>query len=362
MYQFPKVDTSRVYPVGTRLFMLTQHSDVMPSASYILDRSGNPARFVSRDLIDLGSTAYWITQVEVLPATYGSLRQDFNVIELDSKGGWEPMPGAPAPHAGPSSIYRRRRITVPSSGIYQFELRYHLPGHVVAFGQIAPGMDVKWLEQSGPALSLDGDQVSWFRIAAKRGSEVDLAYALASPTVPAAPDLRTAPSLSVLLENGDPSTSVFNFMLGKPDLDGNLIKNGSLDAEFERWDWNEGVAHPGVGCRAGGCLEFEASGHGFQYLTHWFAATLSPGATYEYGAWVKSGDSRPQPLEVGVWDPYASRWVARREITALPDWSEVKFTFKNDSSNPIATTFLKTTPRPGRIVVDEVHIKEDATR
>jgi hypothetical protein len=65
---------------------------------------------------------------------------------------------------------------------------------------------------------------------------------------------------------------------------------------------------------------------------------------------------------VGVWDPTASRWVARREITALPDWSEVRIVFKNDSSNPIATPFLKTTPHPGKIVVDEVRLKEAAER
>jgi hypothetical protein len=221
---------------------------------------------------------------------------------------------------------------------------------------------MKWLEKSGPALSVDGDQVSWFRVAGKSGSEVDLACALASPNVPAVRDSGAALRLSVLLEKGTPSTSVFNFMLEKPDVDENLIKNGSLDAEFERWDWNEGATHPGVGCRAGGCLEFEGSGHGFQYLTHWRAATLRLGVTYEYGAWVKSGDNRPQPIEVGVWDPYASRWVARREITALSDWSEVKFTFRNDSPNPISTPFLKTTRGPGKIVVDEVHLKEAVTR
>ena len=341
--------------------MLTQNPDVLPGASYILARSGNPVRFVSRDLVDLGNTAYWITQVEVAPATPAAVRQGFDPVQLDSKDGWEPLSMSAASQAGQRGTYRHRRLALPLSGIYQFELRYH-PGEAVTFGQMASGSDGKWLEQSGPALSVDGDQVNWFRVAVPAGGSVDLAYAMTSPATAPGRDSDGEPVLSVLREQGNPSIGVFNFMLEKPDLDDNLIRNGSLDAGVDKWDWNEGTVHPGVGCHAGGCLEFEASGHGFQYLTHWAAATLHAGVTYEYRAWVKSGDARPQPIEVGVWDPYASRWVAKRDITALPYWSEVKFTFKNDSPNPVATPFLKTTPVPGKIVVDEVLLKEAAGR
>jgi hypothetical protein len=358
MYHFPKVDSGKVYRAGRRLFLLTQHPDVMPGASYVLARSGNPARFVSQDPVDLGGTAYWITQVEIAPVTLAVLRQDFEPVPFDSKDGWRDGTGDRASQGNSPSLYRHMRLTLPAAGIYQFELRYHLPGQAVTFGQLAPGAEVKWLERSGPALSVDGDQVSWFRAAVQAGAGVDLAYELASPAVSASRDAGAAPRLSVLREQGTPSLGVFNFMLEKPDLDDNLIKNGSLDAGVDQWDWHEGAAHPGVGCHAGGCLEFEASGHGFQYLTHWAVATLRPGVTYEYRAWVKSGDTRPQPIEVGVWDPFAPRWVAKREITALPGWSEVKFTFKNDSPNPVATPFLKTTPVPGKIVVDEVLLKE----
>ena len=122
-----------------------------------------------------------------------------------------------------------------------------------------------------------------------------------------------------------------------------------------------GELHNATDCHKGGCAEFVSHGGPEQYVVHWDAARLRPSAVYEYRAWIKSASVESLRVQFGIWDPAASRWVARDVVTATPEWREVKLKFRNDSSSPVATEFLKDNQQPGAFLIDEVVLKEADT-
>jgi hypothetical protein len=149
-------------------------------------------------------------------------------------------------------------------------------------------------------------------------------------------------------------------MLGRPDPEGNLIANGRFDAGLGGWEGSGDDLRIGSDCRSGACAEFVSRGGG-GFIAHWRAATLRPGVVYEYKAWIKSASPDPQPWLFGIWDPTAVRWVACNLVSATPEWREVRLTFRNDSSNPVGTEFIKNSPKAGALIVDEVVLREAGT-
>jgi hypothetical protein len=354
MLQFPKV--SKHFGSGARIIALTEQRDVMPAASYILGRKDMPVALRSQDLIDYGGTSYWITQMEVLPLRMENLRRGFQSVRDDSGDERSLDFGRSYIRRGNTAAFHKT-ITVPESGVYQFEVRYRTSGDSLIFGALSPGADgTKWIEQSGHALEEDGNQVRWFRLGAKAGTPVNLAIQLDCPAN-APPVFPVSPKLAVLRDTTGASLEVFDFLLQRPDPEGNLVENGRFDGGLAGWEAAEGELRIGTDCYRGGCAKFIAYGGPDQYVSHWDVAVLHPGGFYSFGAWIKSVTSAPQPLSVGVWDAAATRWVAKRDMIATPQWTNVSFRFQNDSSHPIGATFLKTTRDPGTLLIDEVVLK-----
>jgi len=344
MYHFLKVD--RHYEGGARIMVLTEQRDVTAAASYLLAREGMPAVLVSQDPIDYGGVLYWITQLEVLPRTMANLRKGLAVARLEQRDIFPAWQG--------NAARVLKKMTLSDSGVYQFEIRYRLSGGTLRFGAVSP--DGQWIEQSGPPLEEDGDQVSWFRLAVNAGEPVELALEV-DPGAGSRPSFAAPPKLSVLRDGSAVSPEGFDALLERPDPEGNLIGNGRFDAGVDGWDWSMGELHSATGCHKGGCAEFVGHGGPEQYVTHWKAATLRPGAVYEYKGWIRSASVAPLRVQFGIWDPDASRWVAREVVSATPDWREVKIKFRNDSSNPVAVEFLIDNQQPGAFLIDEVVLK-----
>jgi hypothetical protein len=344
MQQFGDID--KHYASGERIVLLTQLRDVTAAASYLLARAGMPVALVSQDPIDYGGVSYWITQFEVLPRTMANLRTGFAAVRLDQRD-IQPF-GAPA----------LRKVTLPDSGVYQFEVRYRLSGGTLKFGAVAPGR--KWLDPGGPPMEEGGDQVSWFRLGVKAGEPVDLALEVDSPAG-SRPSFAAAPELSVFRDGSAGSLELFDASLERPDPEGNLIRNGRFNVGIGGWESAGGELHNGTDCHRGGCAEFVSPGGPNQWVSHWFVATLRPGVVYEYKAWVKSTSAAPQQWIFGVWDPAAARWVAHDVVTATPQWREVKLRFREGSSSPVGTEFMKMTRLPGTLLIDEVVLREADT-
>jgi hypothetical protein len=352
MYHFLKVD--KHYESGAHIMVLTEQRDVTAAASYLLAQAGMPVALISQDPIDYGEVSYWITQLEVLPRTMANLRRGFAVVRLDRKD-IQPFGLPEFPARQGNAALALKKMTLPHSGVYQFEIRYRLSGGTLKFGAVSPGG--KWIDQSGPPMEEGGDQVSWFRFGVKAGEPVELALRVDFPAG-SRPSFAAPPELSVFRDGSAVSPQVFDALLERPDPEGNLIGNGRFDAGVNGWDWSGGELHIATDCHQGGCAEFVSHGGPEQYVTHWKAATLHPGAVYEYKAWIKSASAVPQQVLFGIWDPDASRWVAHDAVSATPEWREVKLKFRNDSSNPVATEFLKVAPQPGAFLIDEVVLRE----
>jgi hypothetical protein len=340
------VDVDKHYASGARIILLTQLRDVTAAASYLLARAGMPVALVSQDPIDYGGVSYWITQLEVLPRTMANLRRGFTAVPLGQR---DLLPfDAPA----------LRKVTLPDSGVYQFEVRYRLSGGTLKFGAVAPGR--KWLDPGGPPMEEGGDQVSWFRLGVKAGEPVYLALDVDSPAGSPS-SFAAAPKLSVFRDGSAGSLELFDASLERPDPEGNLIRNGRFDAGIGGWESAGGELHNGTDCHHGGCAEFVSPGGPNQWVSHWFVATLRPGVVYEYKAWVKSTSAAPQQWIFGVWDPAAAAWVAHDVVTATPQWREVKLKFRKGSSSPVGTEFMKMTRLPGTLLIDEVVLREADT-
>jgi hypothetical protein len=351
MEQFLKVD--KHYESGTRIMLPTQQRDATAAARYLLARAGMPAVVVSQDQIDYGGVRYWIAQLEVLPLTMANLRRGLTAVRLDSKDIQSfGVPELPARKGTPAPALKK--MTLPDSGVYQFELRYRLSGGTLRFGAVSP--DGKWIDESGPPMEQGGDQVSWFRLGVKAGEPVELALQVDLPAG-SPPGFAAPPALSVFRDGAAVFPEVFDAMLERPDPEGNLIGNGRFDAGLGGWDWGGGELNVATDCHKGGCAEFVThSGGGF--IARWDAATLRPGVVYEYKAWIKSASAAPQPWLFGIWDSAAVRWVACNLVSATPEWREVKLTFRNDSSNPVTPEFIKNSPLPGALLVDEMVLRE----
>jgi hypothetical protein len=226
-------------------------------------------------------------QLEVLPRTMANLRRGFAPVRLDREFPVPPGNAAPA----------LTKMTLPDSGVYQFEIRYKLSGGTVKFGAVSP--DGKWIEQSGPPMEEDGDQVSWFRFGVKPGVPVDLALEVDS-AAGSHPSFAAPPALSVFRDGSAVSPEVFDALLERPDPEGNLIGNGRLDAGLGGWDCSGGQLNVASDCHQGGCAEYVSNGGPEQYIAHWNAATLRPGRVYEYKAWIKSASAVPQHVLFGI--------------------------------------------------------------
>jgi len=351
------LEVDKHYESGTRIILLTQQRDVTAATSYLLARAGMPAVLVSQDPIDYGGVSYWITQLEVLPLTMANLRKGLAAVPLDQED-IQPFGLPEFPVRQGSTTLASKKMTLPKSGVYQFEIRYRLSGGTLNFGAVSPGR--KWIEQSVPPIEEDGGQVSWFRFAVAAGEPVELALEVDFPAG-SRPSFAAPPRLAVFRDGSAVSPEGFDALLKRPDPEGNLIGNGRFDAGLGGWEWSMGELHNATDCHKGGCAEFVAGGGPEQYVTHWDAARLRPGTVYEYKAWIKSASVEPLRVQFGVWDPAASRWVVREVVTATPEWREVKLKFRNDSSNPVATEFLKDNQQPGAFLIDEVVLKEADT-
>lgn len=357
MYRFLKVD--KHYESGARIIVLTQQSDVTAAAGYLLAQAGMPAVLVSQDPIDYGGVLYWITQLEVLPRTMANLRRGFTAVRLDRRD-IQPFGLSEFPARQGNAALALKKMTLPDSGVYQFEIRYRLSGGTLRFGVVSP--DRKWIEQSGPPMEEGGGQVSWFRFGVKAGEPVELALQVDLPAG-SHPSFAGPPTLSVFRDGSAASPEVFDALLVRPDPEGNLIGNGRFDAGAGGWDWFRGELHSATDCHKAGCVEFVSHGGPGQCVTHWSAATLRPGVVYVYKAWIKSASVVPQQVQFGIWDQAASLWIAQDVVSATSQWREVKLKFRNDSSNPVpvATPFFRRTQQPGAFLIDEVVLREADT-
>jgi len=355
MQKFANVD--RHYESGARIFVLTHLGDVTAAASYLMARAGMPPVVVSQDPIDYAGVSYWMTQLQVLPRTMANLRRGLAPVPLDRRD-LQPF-GLPqfSARQGASAL-ALQKITLPDSGVYQFEIRYRLSGGTLEFGAVSPGG--KWIDQGGPPMDEGGSQVSWFRFAVKAGEPVALALQV-DPAAGSRPSFAAPPELSVFRDGSAGSLELFDASLERPDPEDNLIGNGRFDTGVGGWESSGGELHIADDCHKGGCVEFVSPGGPNQWVAHWGAATLRPGVVYEYKAWVKSASAVPQQWIFGVWDPPAARWVAHDVVTATPEWREVKLKFRNDSSSPVGTEFMKYDRLPGAFLMDEVVLREADT-
>ena len=355
MQNFAKVD--KHYESGTRIFVLTQLRDATAAATYLLARAGMPAVVVSQDPIEYGGVSYWMMQLQVLPRTMANLRRGLAPVRLDRKD-LQPfgLPEFPARQGAPALALKK--LTLPDSGVYQLEIRYRLSGGALRFGAVAPGG--KWIDQGGPPMEEDGGQVSWFRFAVKGGEPVELALQVDSPAG-SRPSFAAPPALAVWRDGSARSMELFDASLERPDPEGNLIGNGRFDTGAGGWESSGGELRIARGCHKGGCVEFVSPGGGSQYIAHWSAATLRPGVVYEYKAWVKSASAAPQQWIFGIWDPPAERWVTQVVFSPTREWREIELKFRNDSSHPVGTEFVRSDREASALLIDDVVLKEADT-
>jgi hypothetical protein len=292
----------------------------------------------------------------VLPFNVENLQRRFQSVRADSGDERLFDFGRSYTRQG-NTVAFHKTITLPESGIYQFELRYRISGDNLMFGAVSPGGDGRqWIEQSGHAFEEASDRVRWFRLAVDAQTPVDLAIQLDCPANKP-PLFIVSPKLAVLRDTTGASPAVFDWLLQRPGPEGNLVGNGRFDAGLAGWNAAHGDLRGGTDCHGGGCAEFVAHGGPDQGVWRRNAAVLHPGDFYSFSAWIKSVTSAPQPLSAGVWDAVALRWVDKRDIIATPQWTNVTFRFQNDSCNPVGISFLKTTSEPGTLLIDEVLLK-----
>ena len=48
-------------------------------------------------------------------------------------------------------------------------------------------------------------------------------------------------------------------------------------------------------------------------------------------------------------------------FSTTPEWREIKLKFRNDSSSPVGTEFMKNNREPGVFLIDEVVLREADT-
>ena len=294
--------------------------------------------------------------MEVLPLSIENLRRGFQSVR-DGSGDERLLDFGRSYIRRGNTVTFHKTITVPESGVYQFELRYPTSGSHPMFGAVSSDGDgTKWIERSGLALVEGSNQVRWFRLGVKARTPVNLAIQLDCPAN-APPVFIDTPKLAVLRDTTGASLHAFDFFLQRPGAEGNLVGNGGFDVALAGWDAAGGELSSGTDCYSGGCAKFAAHGGPNQGVLRRNAAVLHPGDFYSFSAWIKSVTSAPQPVSVGVWDAVAMRWVDRRDITATPQWGNVSFRFQNDSCNPIGITFLKTTNDAGTLLIDEVALQ-----
>lgn len=157
-----------------------------------------------------------------------------------------------------------------------------------------------------------------------------------------------------------PSSSFPSALNAEPDH--NLIPNGRFDFGSTAWDLQNGILQITKDCHHhGNCGEFVANGGTAEALIYRGLPSLKMGGAYRFGAAVKSASSVPQTLAIGVWDPVTSHWVGKRDIIADPTWSEIEFTFNNNSAHALVVMFYQQVapgPGPGSWIVDEVSLSD----
>jgi hypothetical protein len=211
MYHFLRVD--KHYESGVPIIVLTEQRDVTAAASYRLAQAGMPVVLVAQDPIDYGGVSYWITHLEVLPWTMANLRRGFAAVRLDRRD-MQPFGQSELSAQRGNTALALKRMTLPDSGVYQFEIRYRLTGGTLRFGAVSP--DGKWIEQNGPPMEEGGGQVSWFRIGVKAGEPVGLAFQV-NPPAGSRQSFTTPPMLSVFRDGSAISPEMFEALLERPD-------------------------------------------------------------------------------------------------------------------------------------------------
>jgi hypothetical protein len=354
MSAFPNAD--KTLQPGARIFVVTEQRDVIPGASYVLALKKMPTRVVSQDSVNYQDVTYWVTQLEVLPQTIENLRGGFALLPAsDLVLHWDSSTNE---HGKP--MLRSQRLTLPGSGIFQFEVRVHADAGITRIGALASD-DRTWLEQSDASVRDGNDWVSWFRLAGEKDKTFELALE-ASSTASAARLLAEPPSVTILQDGAtEHSPIAFEYLSPHHSSVSNLIANGGFEGGLSGWANDQGVLRLATECHRGACAEYAAPAGTWSWVAHWQAAKLKIGDTYEFSAWLRSKGSRSQEVVMGIWDQPAGQWVAKNTITLSPSWTQFRMRFKNSAPGWISMNFLTNPQTPRTFLLDEVSIHEVAS-
>jgi hypothetical protein len=351
MKDFPRVNEK--LPPGTRLFLLREQGNAIPAAQYALARAGVRAAVRSQDRVAYGDETFSITQFEILPPSAAARREGF-AVDRERPLRTGDLIAAPGP-AHPCRSVLREPVTVAKAGVYQFELRQ--PGGATSrFGALASSDAADWLEEAGAPVQEAGARIDWFRLAVAPDEPVYLAVD-ADAAGDACPSPPRDATLSMLRSREPIPVQAFLANLGRPPK-ANLIPNGAFEIGLLHWSGMRGKIRQSTDCYAGACVEFVPVGQIQQYLVQWGATRLKRGARYRFTAWIRSSDAKPIRIEFGMWDAARSVWLGRRDVTAAMQWGQVSTEFVNDTAEDLAPLFWESRGDYGRMLVDEVELKE----
>jgi hypothetical protein len=339
MWLFPNVD--KVYPPGTRIFILTEQQDAVAPASYDLAERQMPVSVLSRDRMSYANTSYWMIQLQVLPAT-AAIRSGF-VAQSSNDSTFLPE--------GPNAF--RKRLTLPESGIYQFELSGLPAGSDLHFGALQRDGET-WVDEAGPAIAEGNTSLRWFRLAVSAGEPVDLAIRTSGGA--ALPKFAANALKLSILRDADPTHSIAEFKRLADRPYGNLLQNGGFENGGADWHWSGGSLRPAANCYHGACAEYGGAGAG-QYVTEQRPVEVQAGKQYELSGWIRSGKGSPTYM-VGIWDQTTERWIARQTLTAGPAWTPYRLRFSAATSDPVLPRFQNTSDSPSVIGLDETVLVE----